>query len=55
MATKKCSECGQTKAQQKKDGYDFRYVKCPKCKEWYCEACLIDGSACPNCSDLYHI
>jgi transposase len=55
---KTCSICGETKKELRKNGFDIDLVFCEECKNWYCEACLIEvngGYACPKCSDIHFI
>jgi adenine-specific DNA methylase len=48
----KCSECGMTESQIREEGYEFKVEQCRHCKQWFCEACLIEGDGCPYCSDI---
>jgi hypothetical protein len=52
---KKCYECEQTEKEIKKEGYDFKIIKCCHCKKYFCEACLIDDDGCPECSVLVSV
>lgn len=49
---KQCIMCGETYKSHKKEGFDFKVIKTKCCGKYICEACLIDGTFCPDCSDL---
>lgn len=51
----RCSICDKTKTELKKEGYIFDIRKCDKCKQWFCEACMVEDGGCPNCSDIVYI
>jgi hypothetical protein len=52
---KKCILCGETEESHKKKGYDFKVIKSKCCNQYFCEACLIDGNFCPECSNLVEV
>ena len=53
VLTKKCAACGDTLKEAKERGWKLK--KCPYCKNYFCEVCLIDGWGCPECSDICYI